>query len=81
MRRKTFNEIIEKLPPLKKLSPNENRLDHFFDLMWDIKTERNLFEYCHFRRTVPSPIKSALAEKGYDVKQFERDLIRFEFKK
>jgi len=64
---------------LKKLNPNENRLDYFFDLMWDIKTERDLFEYCHFRKSIPDSIKSALVERGFDIKQFNRDLKRFEY--
>lgn len=73
MKKSGFSDFIRSLPPLKILvndSSSNKKLPSYFDLMWDLKYEYQLFDY----QRPSKDLLQALARFGYDVKRYEEDL-------
>lgn len=45
-KRKTFSELNQQLPPVKELT-DDTKLPYVFDLLWDVKTYRELMIEMH----------------------------------
>ena len=63
MQKQTFNDYVAKVPAPKQLTP-ETVLPYVFDLLWDIKTFKELSK----TRITPQQIR-LLAESGFDTRE------------
>ncbi len=73
LKRKTFKQAVDALPPLKMLT-SDDKLPYYFDLMWDIKYGYQLFE--HLKMNNNPDVYQKLAEHGYDVKAIKKEVLK-----
>ena len=67
--RSSFNNILKsvKKPVILK---DEDLLPYWFDLNFDLKTGKDLLDFCLNKSKIPQEIFMKLAENGYDSTEF-----------
>ena len=64
--KKTFNDILSEVPKPKKITNSEIKMPPYFDLMWDIKYQYQIYQN-YMGCLNNKKVLAALREHGYNV--------------